>query len=116
MRNRADTVAPLLLSVGITGASLGLALNKRRLVWAGSLVMALGALATVRRTILHAHQASDDQLATAENTGYRRALADVASGRFDGDTPPSRGAASTKDNVIHLRPPEGGSQRERKAQ
>ncbi|UIX33580.1 hypothetical protein [Streptomyces sp. GQFP] len=121
MRNRAaDVLAPLLLAGGISGASLGLILNKKRLVWTGSLVMALGALETVRRTILQAHQASDDQLATAENTGYRRALADVASGRLDEGTMPTPGpgATSTSDNVIHLRrPPEGGgADRERKAQ
>lgn len=120
MRNRADALAPLLLTGGITGASLGLVLNKQRFIWTGSLVMALGALSTVHRTIQQARQASDDQLASAENTGYRRALADVASGRLDDGTMPTPGpgTASASDNVIHLRrPPEGGgADRERKAQ
>lgn len=121
MRNRAaDVLAPLLLAGGISGASLGLALNRQRLVRIGSLVVALGALEIARRTVLQAHQASDDQLATAENTGYRRALADFAGGRLDEGTMPipGSGATSTSDNVIHLRrPPEGGdADRERKAQ
>ncbi|MFF5142561.1 hypothetical protein ACFY6U_23000 [Streptomyces sp. NPDC013157] len=112
MRNRAEVLAPLLLASGISGVLLGLARNNQRLTWAGSGVLALGALATVHRTA-KAHQDTNDRLAAAEAKGYRQALRDVGAGLFN-DGPKE---ASTKDNVIQMRPPhDGGAERERKAQ
>ncbi|MFD8216177.1 hypothetical protein ACFV2U_21125 [Streptomyces sp. NPDC059697] len=110
MRTRAiNALAPVLLACGISGALTGLVFNYQRIIWAGSIVLGLGALAVLRQTILHAHRATDAQLAAAEVNGYRKALAHVATGLLDnGTTPtPGPGEPTPADNVVRLRPPNG---------
>ncbi|MFF4118999.1 hypothetical protein ACFY0P_36900 [Streptomyces sp. NPDC001714] len=113
MRNRAaDVLAPLTLASGISGVLLGLVRKNQRLTWAGSAVVTIGAVAAVHHTV-KTQQATNARLAAAEVKGYRQALRDVGAGLFnDGNR-----EACTKDNVIHMRPPnDGGAERERKAQ
>ncbi|MGI5450548.1 hypothetical protein ACQEVM_38385 [Streptomyces sp. CA-243310] len=106
-----------LFSVGIAAGILGMLRNHDNLMRTAIFLVLLAMPLIVVRTIRQAHEVSAEQLADAENTGYRRALDHVARGLLDQDTAPCpspgvrKGVEPAAGNVIRIRPLPDGEER-----
>ncbi|MGX1912439.1 hypothetical protein ACWIID_26775 [Streptomyces phaeochromogenes] len=101
--------AVLLLMAGQSAGVLGLLGNNDALWQAGLFITLTAVPLLIVRTVHNSQQATADQLADADRTGYVRALDHVARGLLDAPTPPEPGhredrAEQDAGNVITLRP------------
>lgn len=114
-------LALFLLGTGLAAGILGLLDNNDDVLWCGIFLTVTSMPLLILRTLNNAHHVSADQLAEAENTGYRRALDHVARGLLDQHTAPNPHGGDRADaeqatgNVVHIRPLPYDRQ-ERKAQ
>jgi hypothetical protein len=99
-----------LLGAGIVIGAFGLLGGNDSLMRRGIFLTLIGMPPLIAHTVHNAHRVTADQLAEADNAGYRRALDHVARGLLDQHTaPPPRGGdyatpEHTADNVIHICP------------
>ncbi|MGY4990935.1 hypothetical protein [Streptomyces nigrescens] len=99
-----------LLGAGIVMGAFGLLGGNDGTMRRGIFLTLIGMPPLIAHTVHNAHRVTADQLAEADNAGYRRALDHVARGLLDQHTaPPPRGgdhapAEYTAGNVIHICP------------
>ncbi|WP_329148756.1 hypothetical protein OIU91_21180 [Streptomyces sp. NBC_01456] len=109
-----------LLGAGIVMGASGLLSGNNDTMRRGIFLTLIGMPPLIAHTVHNAHRVTAEQLAEADNAGYRRALDHVARGLLDQHAAPPNGGHPTETeqatgNVITLRP-NANDRPERKAQ
>jgi hypothetical protein len=111
--------APLLLAFGLAAGVAGLLGDNDDLWQTGLFVVLTAVPLLITRAVRDSQRLTAQQLAEADNAGYRRALEHVARGLLDAPAPPTPRRRQVREqvagNVITLRP-HHCPQVERKAQ
>ncbi|MFF9262034.1 hypothetical protein [Streptomyces longwoodensis] len=108
-RSRTLITSHVLLVIGTVGGAAGMITGHEDAGWIGLALTALALPVTIGLSVRAAQQASEAQLAEADNAGYRRALDHVARGLLNAPVAPTPGhpedrAEQAADNVTALRP------------
>ncbi|KAA6215546.1 hypothetical protein CP973_00155 [Streptomyces albofaciens JCM 4342] len=101
--------APALLAIGLALGVVGLLVDNDDAWQVGLFIVITAVPLLITRAVRDSQRVTADQLAEADNAGYRRALEHVARGLLDQHTAPPKGGRpchveQVAGNVITLRP------------